>query len=74
MMNYIFRKTLRKGVLVYFDDILIYSKSWSEHLENLREVLEILREHLFFAKKSKGSFLWIGLSSLDSSYPSKGCL
>ena len=44
-------------MLVYFDDVLIYSKSWTEHLEKLEEVLGILREHSFFAKKSKCSFV-----------------
>ena len=57
IMNHIFRKALRKGVLVYFDDVLIYSKSWTEHLEKLEEVLGIMREHMFFAKKSKCSFI-----------------
>ena len=41
-MNNIFHKQLRKFVLVFFDDILIYNKTWKEHLHNLEEVLKIM--------------------------------
>lgn len=44
LMNSIFKSLLRKSVLVFFDDILVYSASWSEHLLLLRTVLLILRE------------------------------
>lgn len=44
LMNSIFKSLLRKFVLVFFDDILVYSASWSEHLLLLRTVLLILRE------------------------------
>jgi hypothetical protein len=40
-MNYIFRD-LRKYILVFFDDIFIYSRTWDEHLEHLKEVLDII--------------------------------
>lgn len=56
LMNNIFKQLLRKSVLVFFDDILMYSASWSEHLVHLREVLTILRSHKLSAKKGKCSF------------------
>ena len=43
-MNHIFRSHLRKFVLVFFDDILIYSKTWEEHLQHIETVLRILEE------------------------------
>ncbi|KAK8938405.1 hypothetical protein KSP39_PZI010909 [Platanthera zijinensis] len=56
VMNEIFRPLLRRYVLVFFDDILIYSRTWDDHLEHVRHVLTILRENQLFAKKSKCSF------------------
>lgn len=44
------------GVLVFFYDILIYSKEMDEHIKTLEEVLQILREHKLFAKKTKCAF------------------
>ena len=38
-MNHTFKKQLRKFLLVFFDDILIYSQSWEEHLQQLDEVI-----------------------------------
>ena len=56
LMNDIFRAHLHKFVLVFFDDILIYSHSLESHLLHLRTVFNILREHGFFVKKSKCRF------------------
>lgn len=47
---------LRKFVLVFMDDILVYSKSWAEHLHHLRCVLQLLQEHQLCTKLSKCSF------------------
>ena len=44
MMNRVFKQYLDKFVVVFIDDILIYSKDQKEHEEHLRIVLEILRE------------------------------
>ena len=55
-MNHTFRAQLRKYLLVFFDDILIYSKTWEEHLKHLDEVLSILEEHQLYAKMSKCEF------------------
>ncbi|KAL4342538.1 hypothetical protein GQ457_08G013440 [Hibiscus cannabinus] len=56
LMNRVFKKLLRKSVLVFFDDILVYSADWESHLKHVKEVLEILRHHRLFAKLSKCCF------------------
>src|SRR3954462_9234197 len=58
MMNSIFMEYLDKFVVVYLDDILIYSKNEEEHAEHLRLVLIKLREHCLYAKFSKCEF-WL---------------
>jgi hypothetical protein len=56
LMNTIFRDLLDRCVIVYLDDILIYSKNPEEHKQHVREVLEILRKHKLYAKESKCVF------------------
>ncbi|XP_042984723.1 uncharacterized protein LOC122313630 [Carya illinoinensis] len=56
-MNTIFKPLLRKFVLVFFDDILVYSKTIEEHKSHLRIVMKILEEHHFFIKASKCAFM-----------------
>ncbi|WVZ59355.1 hypothetical protein U9M48_009508 [Paspalum notatum var. saurae] len=56
LMNEVLRPFLRRFVLVFFDDILIYSPSWTEHLHHIRVVLEELRRHQLFLKRSKCAF------------------
>ena len=55
-MNYVFRSFLRKFVLVFFDDILTYSKDLQEHIEHVRLVLQTMRANELFAKISKCHF------------------
>ncbi|KAK2396042.1 hypothetical protein QL285_057716 [Trifolium repens] len=57
-MNRIFQPYLDQFVVIFIDDILIYSKDHHEHAEHLRIVLEILREKQLFAKFSKCEF-WL---------------
>jgi hypothetical protein len=52
----VLRKFLDKFVLVFIEDILIYSKNREEHEEHLRLVLQVLREHQLYAKFSKCDF------------------
>src|ERR1041385_816220 len=58
IMNKVFMDFLDKFVVVFIDDILIYSKSEEEHKEHLRTVLERLRAHRLYAKFSKCEF-WL---------------
>ena len=55
-MRNIFHKKILKFVLVFFDDILIYIKTWKEHLHHLEVVLKILHDQSLFAKLSKCEF------------------
>ncbi|XP_073355335.1 uncharacterized protein [Aegilops tauschii subsp. strangulata] len=56
LMNLLFAKYNRKFVLVFFDDILVFSNTSEEHVEHLKQVLQILRENQLFAKMSKCAF------------------
>jgi hypothetical protein len=56
LMNGVFRDYLDKFVIVFLDDILVYSKTEEEHEQHLRMVLQVLREHQLYAKLSKCSF------------------
>ncbi|KAK1647758.1 hypothetical protein QYE76_065563 [Lolium multiflorum] len=58
LMNKIFMKYLDKFVIVFIDDILIYSKDKEEHAKHLKIVLQTLREHQLYAKFSKCKF-WL---------------
>jgi hypothetical protein len=57
-MNRIFQPYLDKFVVIFIDDILIYSRNQEEHAEHLRIVLEVLREKKLYAKFSKCEF-WL---------------
>jgi hypothetical protein len=56
LMNDVLLPYLRRFVLVFFDDILIYSLSWAEHLQHISIVLNELRAHQLHLKRSKCSF------------------
>jgi hypothetical protein len=58
LMNSIFMNELDKFVVVFIDDILIYSKSKDEHVKHLRIVLQRLRDHKLYAKFCKCEF-WL---------------
>jgi hypothetical protein len=55
-MNTIFAALLRRGVLVFMDDIIIYSATLEEHVKLLAEVFAILEKHQFYIKRSKCVF------------------
>jgi hypothetical protein len=56
LMNILFAELLRKGVLIFMDDILIYSATVEEHEQLLCKVFEILHDNKFFIKRSKCFF------------------
>ena len=64
VMNLILAPLLRKCVVVFIDDILIYSKSWEDHLLHIQEVLSILQQNNFHVKMSKCLFAKQQLSYL----------
>jgi hypothetical protein len=53
LMNDILRPFPRRFILVFFDDILIYSTTWTDHLHHVRAVLDVLHQHRLFLKRSK---------------------
>ena len=55
-MNHILAPFLNKFVVVYLDDILIFSRTKEEHFEHVRAVLDVLKSHKLIAKKSKCQF------------------
>ena len=79
LMHRIFQPSLDQFVLVFVDDILIYSQSEWEHEYHLRIVLQLLRDHQLYTKFSKCEF-WItevgfgirGVSTRSVSRPRKG--
>ncbi|WVZ51513.1 LOW QUALITY PROTEIN: hypothetical protein U9M48_002657 [Paspalum notatum var. saurae] len=72
MMNSVFMNELDKFVVVFIDDILIYSKNEKEHKEHLRIVLTQLREHKLYAKFSKCAFWLREVSFLGHILSEKG--
>ena len=56
LMNRVFRPYVDQFVVVFIDDILVYSKSMEEHVYHLRTVLQTLREYQLYAKFSKFEF------------------
>jgi hypothetical protein len=56
LINDVLRPYLRRFVLIFFDDILIYSTSWAEHLQHIAIVFNELRAHRLHLKRSKCSF------------------
>ena len=56
LMNSFFKPFLRKFVLVFFDDILIYNKSWEDHVQHVNRVLQLLEAEQLYVKPSKCFF------------------
>src|SRR4051812_15919356 len=72
LMNSVFMEYLDKFVVVYIDDILVYSKTEEENAEHLRLVLTKLREHRLYAKFSKCEFWLHELVFLGHVFSTKG--
>lgn len=56
LMNKVFQPPLEKFVIVYLDDIVIYSKTLDEHVQYLRQIFQVLRKNELYIKKEKCEF------------------
>ena len=73
-MDSTFRPNLGKFVVVFLDDILVYSRSEEEHWEHLRKVFDLLRAHKLFAKESKCEFFKTEVHYLGHIIPNEGIM
>jgi hypothetical protein len=74
LMNKVFMEYLDKFVVVFIDDILIFSKTMEEHEEHLRLVLEMLRSNQLYAKFSKCEFWLTEVAFLGHVISARGVL
>jgi len=56
LMTHLLRPYLRKFIMVFFDDIIIYNITWDKHLQHVDQILQLLQDHKLFVKLSKRSF------------------
>ncbi|KAI2661080.1 Transposon Tf2-6 polyprotein [Labeo rohita] len=71
-INEVFRDMLNRWVIVYIDDILIYSNSYSEHVQHVRAVLRRLIAHQLYAREEKCTFHQDKISILGYIISSEG--
>jgi len=74
LMNSVFMPKLEKFIVVFIDDILIYSKNETEHEQHLQVVLQHLRDHQLYAKFSKCAFWLDNVKFLCHTISSEGIL
>ena len=73
LMNRVFRNFHDKFVIVFIDDILIYSRSYDEHQEHLQTMLQTPKEHQLYAKFTKYKF-WLDHVAFLGHVISKECV
>lgn len=71
-MNSVFRPLLRDFVLVFLDDILVYSSDWNNHISHLEAVLQELQANILHVKLSKCSFSRSSIQYLGHVVSSEG--
>nr|KAJ0207671.1 hypothetical protein LSAT_V11C500277160 [Lactuca sativa] len=64
LMNHVFKPFIGRFVVVYFDDILVFSNNVEQHVAHLRQVFTVLREQKLYANEKKCHFLTIKVSFL----------
>ncbi|PKU68675.1 putative mitochondrial protein [Dendrobium catenatum] len=74
MMNRVFKEYLDQFVIIFIDDILVYSASEEDRAKYLKSVLETLRQHQFYAKFSKYEFWLKSISFLGHMVSDEGIL
>ena len=74
LMNEVFKEYLRKFVLVFFDDILVYSRTFKEHQLYLCRVLQILEEQELFSNVKKCNFGQTGIEYLGHIISNQGVI
>ena len=72
LMHQVLKPLIGRFVVVYFDDILIYSRNLEEHLNHVREVMETLRANKLFINLKKFSFMMDQLTFLEFIVSSDG--
>jgi transcription antitermination factor NusG len=72
VMNEVFRDLVDKGVIIYMDDIAVYSKTKNEHLRLLSEVFERLKKNRLFVKLSKCEFMKSSIEFLGHNISDQG--
>jgi hypothetical protein len=72
LMNSVFMPELDKFVVVFIDDILIYSKTNEDHANHIRIILQRLRDHRLYAKFSKCEFWLDSVKFLGHTISSEG--
>ena len=65
VMNDVFRPFINDFVIVYLDDILVFSKTWEEHIVHVKKVLDVLKKEKLYVKMStcefaKNSLVYLG--------------
>ena len=74
LINRVFLSYLYKFVVVFIDDILVYSKNKEEHEEHLRIVLQTLRQEKLYSKRKKCEFWLRSISFLGHNFSGDGVL
>lgn len=64
-MNHLLKNYLIKFVLVFFDDILIYSLTWDNYLQHVDQIIQFLQDHKFFSNSLRVPLEWKKLSIWD---------